>query len=291
MIIGWDKLKHLPYKMAKTEYRFSCIFCSDEDTGFHLYVNRSKKVFHCFKCGTKGKLVDQTNYGNLEHLDEYFKKLPSEEEAEKLVKSLPRCVSVTSRHRNDENYQKYYDYMISRKVFEKEMIANRVKFSKDRTGIYANTIIFPIYQGEELKYFVCRKLHGNPKYVNAPWEKGDTLYRPLGTRYPREYTVVCEGVFDALRIAKIAPVRALLGKEANKAQLEALIKLNKPILVCLDPDAYSYSLKLQLLLKSMNSKLKTAVVRLESDPGSTPRAVLKEALNNAYLSIGHGGRQ
>lgn len=45
------------YRGPREEKRADCPFCPGGDSGLHLYLNAAKNIFHCFKCGAKGGVV------------------------------------------------------------------------------------------------------------------------------------------------------------------------------------------------------------------------------------------
>lgn len=293
--LSWRDIAGFPYKLTKTEHRFNCIFCPDPDNGYHLYVNRSKKVYHCFRCGAKGVLIDKTGYGSL--LSKYataVKRYGSKEKEEKIVKSLPLTEGFSSEgkiHRSPEESEAL-KYLLSRGINHKKIYENDIRYSKDKHGIYTKTIVFPVGDIDNPDYFVCRRYDGTePKYINAPWPKGDILFMPFKDG-PIYYWVVCEGIFDAMNLAccpHSQPV-ALLGKEATDEQIDRLCDSIYPLLICLDPDAESYAMKLTLELKSRGKK--AIMVQLEGkDPGDTPRTTLRRIISDAYLSVCPGSRE
>src|SRR5689334_16668554 len=51
-------IESLPYKPTADamQIRVCCPECDDEK--FHMYVHTGKNVYHCFKCGASGKVID-----------------------------------------------------------------------------------------------------------------------------------------------------------------------------------------------------------------------------------------
>jgi len=301
--LSWSILEKLPFKTTATEYRFNCILCPEPDTEFHLYVNRIKGVYHCFRCGAKGKLRDLADTLTLDSFAKVVKdrvKLVKKGDSGELVKTLPRSRRIANSnetnplHRN--KITKAGLYFKSRGFVAHEVRFNKLRVCIDGVGIYCNTVIFPIYNSrKELEYFVCRTMieGKEPKYVNAPWNKEGTTFQPWTKHKESPYVVVCEGVFDALKIARVAPSIAILGKEANKQQIESIVSLNKPILVCLDQDAETYCLKLTANIASYYGTL-VAPVFLKGkykDPGEAPSKYLKKEFERAYLQLSRRSRE
>jgi hypothetical protein len=298
--------------------RYHCIFC--EDDKYHLYISISKQVYHCFKCEASGKLeVEEKNsLSNYEKIiNEWFNEgLVSDVDRgtypKEVIKTLPRCHPSWIRH---VGYDRVFYYLIKRGLTPEEIHQNGIMESKDRDGIYSGTAIFPVWNGiikddAEVDYFVCRKINpreGESKYINAPWPKEGTLYQPFITPYVSRgnilssnqwgnILVICEGAFDAIRIARVAMSAALLGKKATTQQLEKIINLvkypwnnalkeiKKEIMILLDPEAFSNAVKLQLELRAMGEQMgyvsfiKICTLPRGKDPGSSSEKLLKEAL-------------
>lgn len=289
-ILAWDSLKENRdfEEVSGGEYRTNCMFC--EDTKRHLYVNYTKGVYHCFRCGAKGKLLrrsaDKFAYldnlekkiekGRYPHVDNPAKK---NETGGHTVKTLPRNFTLSTMQFHETPA---IDYLLGRGLTLQEIKDNDLRLSIDKRGVYQDTIIFPV-GNEGYDYFVCRRFTElKPKYVNAPWPKFDTIYTPHRYCKNTGYRVVCEGVFDAIRIARVAPVGALLGKEATPEQLERLAKRDLPVAIMLDRDAAVNALRLKLEIITKGGK--AFIVQLKSkDPGESTAEEIKEALDNAYL--------
>jgi DNA primase len=288
-LLRWKDLKDLSHKVTAAEYRFNCIFCPTDDMEYHLYVNRHKGVYHCFRCGAKGVLREGERFKEgIEYYDDKIKRIgegiPDNDNGSqaKEIKSLPLCRPFSST--NPKTISSIYrEYLSTRRISVERARANHIRFSIERTGIYKNCLVIPIGDIDSPQYFVCRKVdYSEPKYINAPWKKGSVLYTPL-VHVKSLFTVICEGVFDALRIAKVARPVALLGKEANRAQIERLIaSKTKHFIICLDPDAQTYAMKLAVNLKGGDKRVSIVDLR-NTDPGDCPSKRLKEEFD-AHLS-------
>jgi len=285
---SWVLRQQKAERAPAEEIRICCPFC--EDIKFHCYVNLNKNVYHCFKCESSGKVTPSTS----STLDASLKTLRRYRDTstifvdtwnknkDKIVRTLPRCKPV----QEDSIYERY---LLGRGLTREEIETNHLQESLDSYGTFSNSIIFPVpyYLPENITYFVCRKLRGEPKYVNAPWKKGNILYVPKWT-YPQiksKFTVVCEGPFDAIRIARVAPSYALLGKRATPEQLDLMLTAARfPWIILLDRDAFVYALRLQLEIISKGGRAVVAQLK-KKDPGESTEAEIKEVLDNAYTQI------
>ena len=87
---------------------------------------------------------------------------------------------------------------------------------------------------------------GEPKYINPPWPKGDSLWNAEALKC--NHVVICEGVFSAIAVGDNAI--ALCGKAANDNQLERIVNARPEyIMIMLDADALDYSYEMGNQLK------------------------------------------
>lgn len=281
------------------EKRIDCPFCYD--TGGHCYCNMLKLVFHCHKCGTSGKVVDDTqNYSyhptTFEQVLRAIRETDKKENKKHDVRNLPRMIPIGKYYQWNKSlgipdsspaiydYNKACDYLWSRGLTQEEVDNNKIAWCPDKEGPYANSIVFPCGTDAE-PYFVCRKLAGNPKYINAPWPKGNNLYFPVYNR-TYDFMIIVEGPFDAIKGARIDPTVGLLGKTANKEQLHSLCNIDKKFIILLDPDAWEHSVRLKLGLMAMADQLgrKIQVVNHflpKWDPGDMATEELRKELDQA----------
>ena len=276
------------------EYRICCPYCDDDK--FHMYCNLSKMVYHCFKCEAKGKIATNVNvpvldnfkeaqkaiynYMTLDTLEkkfihpyigikpktmaEYVIRKENNMLSPKVIKSLPH--STTFGNCKDEDIEvAAYKYLRRRGITSDE-IHKYCRFSLEKSGPYQETVIFPIYNelgmsdknDGQLKSFVCRRYTDRqPKYINAPWPKEDTLFIAVDESHrinniKPSTVVIVEGVFDALAVARAQYTGvAILGKKATTLQIQRLVDNYSQFIICLDRDAFSYSVDLMLQLRTM----------------------------------------
>lgn len=236
---------------ARGELRINCPYC--EDTDFHCYVSTIKLVYHCFKCNASGKVTNEQEVDLTTFKDICFDDVVSKvnQVIHKQVKNLPICQNISSIL-----HPKQYRYLRSRGVTPWEMEEHNIAVCTEVGSRYSDSIVFPIYDGEQVEYFVTRNRRGTPKYMNAPWAKGSTCFvaepKHASTHTHNSDAVICEGVFDALAIARAGfTAVSLLGKRANTFQLEKLVKQGLNYILFLDSDAFAYSIELSLQLRTM----------------------------------------
>ena len=288
--LDWKEVEGLESMRTPEGRRINCINPDCWDTGFHCYLNTKKMVFHCFKCGSGGTIKKS-----------YMLRIPTMNVLQRLLRRKPpiqppiqppvrRIVKTLPRH-SEKIPDDVLKYLYTRGLTDREIEDNELMYAID--DIYVNSVIFPCtLVGTTCDYFVCRKLpwienNGkrviepdevlpwkSPKYINASWPKGDTLYQPVCHGEWKGTIAIVEGPFDAIATTRVLPTVALLGKEANQEQLSRLKELRDDFLIMLDSDAYSYAMKLAIKLG------RGRIVRLPSgkDPGSMLSTEIQHAI-------------
>jgi DNA primase len=137
-----------------------------------------------------------------------------------------------------------------------------------------------------INYFVCRKYdNSKPKYVNAPWPKGDTLFiaEPQKKIKVLAPPIIVEGIFDAIAVARIGYRGiAVLGKSITSPQLSRLANVDPEFIIYLDNDALSHAVQLKMQLDALGSR--TYLIRQEKDAADLYNgdpSYLKGAIENA----------
>jgi DNA primase len=254
------------------EIRYNCPNC--DDTNRHMYVNANRSLWYCFKCGKGGKVQYQNQEPNLDRYksivskqtkfdDQLFNK-PNAIKSLPLNQSLPHIEIAEDCESGEELTAR--QYLNRRGVTQEEITKYKIKFSLEKNGPYKNSIIFPVYSKKDwLDYFVCRKWdNSKPKYVNAPWPKGDTLFFTNPSQTISNINVIVEGILDALAIARVGYNGiALLGKTATSQQLSRLSNVYGQCIIYLDNDALSHAVQLKLQLDTLGNK--TRFIRHSKD--------------------------
>ena len=274
------------------ETRYCCVFC--DDTKYHLYVNKIKGVFHCFKCDAKGIYVNDVNPAQklASNLDKTIERANSIVKAKKYnledistknkkIKNLPSNTRELSKE--------------ALKYLENRNISSTVaKYYDIRMSLDGRSLIFPIGADDDdnCEYFVQRVMYPEPgesKYLNAPWDKGRTLFFSLTKNAYRDCLVICEGIFDAISVGRIYPDCALLGKVGTPEQIQRLAGKNIPwtnLIVLLDSDAEipAMRLRMDLMCTAWNKNVLMATLP-GGDPGAASIETIKEVVDNALVLI------
>jgi len=266
--------------MAESIYL--CPFCqssartghSPDITG-HLYVNARDGVYHCFRCGEGGS-SSLLNLKGMIPKHEYENNLPS----------MVRMKAPAPLIHEVQGYSRTIPirYLCDiRGLTLEEVSKYGIRYSAGR-----NQLFFPVYGipgGEPLWYQSkdiaggdYRTPKGNP-FVSC------TLFRTWGTPLFRRQgnpVVLTEGVFDAIRVGRVAPAVAAFGKNIPEGRLLALTKLAKFVIVLLDSDTQHLSQELVFRVRELGvPAVMGDITRLNGDPGDTDTEVLYSIIKEA----------
>jgi len=287
----------------KGEVRIDCPNC--DDISKHLYCNLDKKIFHCFKCGYKGRVVEDTN-DSIEDFDRtvqlyldscnmgfpppFLKSIAHTIETKldkfKQIKNLPISTLLLPSPSSQIQITNALLYLYGRGITLEEIV--RYKFHADSIYIY-----YPIYSTDnKLMYYVGRRYtEGGPKYINAPWAKENTVVHLIGDVKNKDYLFIVEGIFDAMAISRAGyNAIALLGKEANSEQIKYITNLYyKYNYIWLDNDAFNNSITLAIKLKETGKKKYYIITGYSQDPASIAQLniqTLRECIHNEITQFG-----
>lgn len=259
------------------EVRYCCPRCGD--TGFHLYYNLKKNLFHCFKCGARGHEAPDRDYSE-DALLEMREVLTSRKSAALATKVsiLPRSEPV----RPDSPAMRYMKYrgIPESKVQDMGCLTSRVEGFDWR-------IIIPAYnEAGEPSYYQARAITRGvkPKYLNPIASKNDALFYNMGRiPTPQPHLVLVEGIFKALNLWRIGvPSVAIFGKEITKPQINRVKKLTNRITIILDPDAYSFSLRLADTLKLCSPAMEVDAIHPPRPPDEMSTDSLRKLLKGRF---------
>jgi len=257
-IIGaLDKLE-IDYKLSGKNVsrgwvEITCVFPNCNDSGYHLGINLSNGLYHCWVCGAKGKFISLLTKGFGRSFKEAKRiltefsddeiELPEKIQYEYEIKEiLPKeaTANLPELHRN---------YLISRR-FDPDLMQKKYKILACYTvGHYAYRIIIPIIESSEIVNFTARDVTGKQemRYVTCPNDQAvspmkECVYN-LDNLNNNSTVIICEGIFDAWRMGNGAV--ATMGTEFTPAQI-ALIARKRPksAFVLFDKNAISQAEKI-----------------------------------------------
>jgi len=266
----------------KCQLSVDCPVCSYEiknldkgDGRGNLEINYGFGVYKCWSCGethdTYGTLRWLIKkYGSVTHLKRFDIFYPDngevgyKREHDKVV--LPKDFIPFTQMRMGMKltpiYKQSIKYLQNRGVTD-EMIG-KFNIGACYGGFYENRIIFPSYdEDEELNYFVARSFLTNPylKYRNPDAEKEKIIFNEHLIDWSQPIYLV-EGPFDSIFVNNSIP---LLGKKLSEKLHKLLYNKAKMVIIILDGDAYSNSVKLYHKLNCGKLMGKVYLVELPKD--------------------------
>lgn len=241
--------------------RYNCCFCPARglcNDDLALSVNWGKGVYHCFRCGTSGRI---------DSLPPNFKQPLILKEDKKL--KVPLDFGTMTSLADSIQGQRY----IRERGLDPDPLENFVFVSR-------NKLVFPIYNPQgNIIYYVSRKMWGSGlRYDNKPSAIED-IYIPPGSILPtRLILIVTEGVFDALSVQQWLGIEsiALLGMNINAFKVRRILECTYPetrIIILLDAGEYQTAQAYYDEIRTL--RFHTRICKLEE---GDPNEIGKEAL-------------
>lgn len=211
-------------RLRKDEYTIEiCPYCGNPKKNFEINVH--KLIFSCWACRTSGTLRDffhdfglplegvpETPRRHIQVLDEQLED----------VQLPPEAVDVLDRTQLGSGWA--VSYLAKRGLSRSEIASHGLKFCM--VGKYAGRIIWPLYDGQELVFFVARRfMHGPGKPYDYPEIRRRNLcHVVLGTER-RMTLVLVEGVFQIPSIQRLGySVMPMLGLSVTPEQARQLAR-------------------------------------------------------------------
>jgi len=243
--------------MKSIEQRMICPYCDDE-TG-HLYYSVQKRVYHCHKCGASGKGKPEAEVVREIEVDKRYKNTS--------IWTKPKTVGIFS---NSIMAKKARQFLRSKGLFKSEVKKYRLAVAFDR-------LLIPIYNDDgDMVYWIGRTLTGNRiKYTNPPRPATDVVFKTFQGKVDK--AVVVEGFFDAVRVGRVLPAIALLGKELTEEKSKKVIdNVSREIIIMLDSDAVKHSFRIYDKLRGYRHVSLRCLAH--GDPGDMDTDELKRRL-------------
>lgn len=262
MIIDWRSLfgsLHVEWRDRGSNCRsgnvnIKCPWCHD-DPSFHLGVSENREAYYCYR--------EPDRHSGASFISLLIRLGNSRNEALRLINAFlmpfqpeaaPRePISPTLLRKGWDafepasNSRSAIAYLESRDVPDPIAICKLYDLRVAREGTWAQRLLIPFKSSEGIiETWTGRDLTGQriPKYLTKATNDPGQLYVPDWSRGNKRCLVVCEGPFDALKLAIIARksifvVAALTGKDLNAKRLLKLRALGKgcdSLLVTVDAD-------------------------------------------------------
>lgn len=309
--------------------RVKCEKCADHK--FRLYLNFDKKVWWCHNCGygINQDIVDFIAFheqkSRVHVISDLLRLLrPSDEELQRTVENLNR--EYYDEDEPEIEYKPFslpeFVHRIYTKIEVKGPVGKQVKalesaakkYLNDRgiskkliyrshiyvcyAGRYRNRLIFPAYMRGQVVSWVARRLYVHDKgqkYLNPSGVDQGTILWGFDNARVFDEVVVCEGVFDALKVGDRAV--AAFGKNVTKNHLNLIEKYWDKAVLLLDPDAHAMTVdrngrpyrgdrkrsKVYRLATEMTIPVRVAMLPFGTDAGDSDRKHLASVLEKAPL--------
>ena len=266
----------------------NCPFCGN-DPSFHLGVNLSSGIYHCWICGAKGH-IEKLIQHQLGLSREKAKKLAEEYninfQEEESSKGNSEQI-VFPKGLEDSIPQLHKSYLKKRGFDPDEVIKKyQLKAYYHIGGKWSYRLVIPIFINGEIVSFLARDVTDKqtPKYKNLSNEQsvinvknclyGIDLIKKGGR------AILVEGVFDQWRVGDGSC--AFLGVEYTNQQLFLLYEKElKEVYVMFDSDAIKKANKLGHILSTFVPKVEI----IELDKGD-PSDMGEEEINKLRKEIG-----
>lgn len=254
-----------------TEY--NCPYCADNDGvefdgKYNLCVNYREAYFHCWKCGTAGRISKVLrDYGGKTIVGEYYDEIRNiknsqeyrlfEENAlvkneltvvENALKLPENCKPVRLNDKEAYHALKYlYERGITNDIIKEYGICY-IPWG-DNFKMRCRVVIPSYDQFKNLNYYVTRDYTDKQKrkYINPDVNKKTIIFNEGRINWGENITL-CEGIFDSIGIPNSVP---LLGKVLDEdfAIYQALIeKARANINILLDSDAVKDAKEMYMFL-------------------------------------------
>lgn len=240
------------------EYLFYCVFCKHHKK--KLSLNLEKGKYKCWICDAAGpiqRLVrkhgtflqlqvwrELTGQVEIADFDNLFAQQETETVEEQLISLPEEFVSLCNRNFSLTSVQAK-NYLQARGIEKDDILRWKIGFCP--TGEFAERIIVPSFKLDgKCNYFVGRTYAKHwKKYLNPPQSR-DIIFNELMIDWDED-VILCEGVFDALKIENSIPILGSTLREDSKLFAQ-IVKNDSAIYLALDPDAEK---KIGLLIESL----------------------------------------
>ncbi len=245
--------------VSKGEFSICCVFCGEG--GYHLGINPTKKLWHCWICGGKGDYVKLiSKLLNISYIEAKSIVNP-QNDLKKALEDRKNKVTMIEKPKEIKEFKlppytkpflkdstNMWQKVALKFLFEKYSLTWDAILESDLHYCYfgdkyKNCIIIPIYQNNKLVNYVGRTWGKNSKkrYINSSNEESlvktkSLLYNYDSMKIGQNLIVVVEGVFDCIKVGLCRAV-ATLGSEISQEQINLLVELKpKKLIVLADND-------------------------------------------------------
>lgn len=271
--------EHKNHYPSKGQISFDCPVCSydikgldDGDGKGNLEVNYYQGVYKCWACSetnnTKGgiwKLIRKHGDKNQKQLFElsYPEEPPQlKYNVNKKLKLPEYFIYLNDANTNDLIVKQALNYLRKRNISDKLIKKYRIGYCA--TGEHKLRIIVPSYDSNgKMNYFVARSfVNTKLKYKNPEVQKDSIIFNEPNIDWKKDIYLV-EGVFDMFFLDNAIPI---LGKVISDKLWQTLYEESiADVIICLDGDAWTDSVKLYDKLNGGKLRGRIKIVKMPKD--------------------------
>lgn len=299
----------LNYKNSKDcpEIAIWCPYCENSNKNkLKMIVNVDKNLYHCFVCDTKGRSIpylvkklsekyysesknyflDNSNQIKDEWLDILNQLDDNEEKQEEAEKvEIPEGFMFCALNLNsiDPDIRDVCNYAINRGCDDHKMWLLRLGVSNHPN--FRRSLIIPSFdENGIINFYTCRKIDAPTtdmyKYINCNASRVKIIFNDLSINWKKPLTIV-EGPLDLLKTNDNAT--CLLGSSLPKdsALFKKIVKNGTPVILALDKDAISKTLKIADDLMKYNIEVSLMDTTLEKDVGDMSHEMFDNLYQNS----------
>lgn len=292
-----------------------CPRCGDEN--YHLNIDKDSKLFNCWRCNLKGNLYRlisvlekipilvsvrrikgfikfagvelEDGESAVDKVEDIFAEKMDKRIGENLIKgevTVNNCKYLTRLNPKLSIDRKFLSYIQSRNFTTMDLQMSW-EVMACVAGEYGMRLIFPLHFEGKVVNYLARDVTdvSDLKYRNCPnieslVNTNDLLYGEDGIMNGQERLVLCEGVFDAIRVGGGLAV-GMFGKKVSRVQLEKIVsrQIKTTIYIALDGDAFVEAQELKEELDAfVNCEVKVIALNIGQDPASMKKSEFHKLL-------------
>lgn len=286
-----------------------CPYCKNNNkTKLKLFIHIERGFYHCWVCDKKGSsihnLVKKVNinfhseslklyksYGNkkidlgfnFELLN--FESNKDESQSVNVIEEFPKHFDLLANafNSNDPDVKAVFKYALSRGFDKHKLFMLRAGFSNEKE--FKRSLILPsIDVNGDLNFFTSRKIDANSsdsfKYNNSKVSKKNIIFNEVNIDWSKELVIV-EGPLDLIKTPDNST--CLLGSSLTEDMLlfSKIVKNKTPIVLALDSDVYSKTVKIAKTLSEYDVEVKIADTRMAEDVGDMQKEQVLKIINYA----------
>ncbi len=242
------------------DIKVTCVSPTCDDETNHLWISVEKMVYHCWKCGFKGKVINNPDVMKVLKDSKHVKAGVKTNVTDSLSLIDPDEFVTISSLKKEHQARKYID---SRGISVE--ICELIGGMYSPQGKLYGRLVFPIRGPNGIVGWQGRSIYGkDPKYI-VFGKKSVGFYATKQLCEYKSFVIIFEGIFDVLKVPEFG--LSILGKRISPEQVRLLSTFLsvENVFVMLDSDANESELE---LCNALNEHFRTIPIQLKKgDPG------------------------